>query len=103
MTRDTLGRLHIPVPPSVGAKFRQELGFENPEWKFALLGGKRVAQREGASVQGLRAVLRPNLVKNPAPVRTMTWGSSTRCAQLCRSPLVGSRHNWSDLVGRCPV
>ncbi len=54
MTRDTLGRLHIPVagdlaaappksctqqsvtvPPTAGAKFRQQLVFENPEWKFA--------------------------------------------------------------------
>ena len=54
MTRDTLGRLHIPVasdlaaappksctqqsvtvPPTAGAKFHQELRFESPEWKFA--------------------------------------------------------------------
>jgi hypothetical protein len=54
MTRDTLGRLHIPVaaelaaappksctqqsvtvPPSTGAKFYQELLFESPEWEFA--------------------------------------------------------------------
>ena len=54
MTRDTLGRLDIPVagdlaaappksctqqsvtvPPTAGAKFRQQLVFENPEWKFA--------------------------------------------------------------------
>ncbi len=54
MTRDTLGRLHIPVaadlaaappksctqqsvtvPPTAGAKFHQELVFESPEWKFA--------------------------------------------------------------------
>jgi hypothetical protein len=54
MTRDTLGRLHIPVaadlavappksctqqsvtvPPSAGAKFHQELVFESPVWKFA--------------------------------------------------------------------
>ena len=54
MTRDTLGRLHIPVagdlagappksctqqsvtvPPTAGAKFHQELLFESPEWDFA--------------------------------------------------------------------
>ena len=54
VTRDTLGRLHIPVagdlaaappksctqqsvtvPPSAGAKFQQELVFESREWKFA--------------------------------------------------------------------
>jgi hypothetical protein len=54
MTRDTLGRLHIPVTaelaaappksctqqsvtvsPTAGAKFHQELVFESSEWKFA--------------------------------------------------------------------
>jgi hypothetical protein len=54
MTRDTLGRLHIPVaadlaaappksctqqsvtvPPSAGAKFHQELMFKSAEWEFA--------------------------------------------------------------------